>query len=198
MATVTAHAVRERKASTRTLLSEVRPNVKRGQFKWPGYVFPTSMVRAVMETVVRPAMLGQMPEQFNEDENFGWLEQLAQRGSVIVGNSIAVQRRRIYDVMHETSRVTHTENVDGWLLAAGLRIDQDTSLPTLPGNKTLALELLHIRAEALDPGVTERDVIHLVAPLLLTCQSIVDSPELLSELQDEAPFDCLRPWGGQL
>jgi hypothetical protein len=175
------------------MLKSIQPAVPKNWFSWASYVTPTSMVETILRERIKPLMVAEMTMPFTDDETIGWQMHLAERAAQITHSTPEAQYRRIYCALNEEAIISYTRNVEGWLMACNLDIDTDTNLPTLPGCKKYALDLLQIRAEALDPNVELEDVMHLVAPVIELSYAIVTNPEQMEQLQDDAPFDCLRP-----
>lgn len=178
------------------MLRNLDIDLPNGQFSWPSYVAPCVMVRDVLLNQVKPLIVGAMPmlEGTSEDPSFGWRSYLCHQAAQDSGQNASALLRRLHATLNTAGVITYIENVERWLLTAGLDLDRDTDIPTLPGNRMLALDLLLVRAQAVDPKAKPKDVIPLIPDLLSLCYAIVENPEQLSDLQDDAPFDCLRPW----
>ncbi|MBA2726504.1 MAG: hypothetical protein H0U53_10980 [Actinobacteria bacterium] len=155
------------------------------------------MVKKLLEERIRPVMVKDMPPLKSADakiEDYGWRMHLAERSALFSEDATQESMsRRMHGVMTLESRVTYISNVEAWCLAADLDLDRDTDIPTLPGNKPLALDLLYWRARAVKLNVRKSDLVKFVPVVLELSNAILDSPELMSELQDDAPFNCLRP-----
>ena len=126
------------------------------------------------------------------NEKFGWRAHLALEVSMFTGQSLDAVHRHIYRVMAVEGRVSTIEFAEAVVLSLGLFIDQDTNIPVLPGNLRNAQELLEVR----DPKFWERpekERLHFQREVMELCGEIIRHPERLKELQDAAPFDCLRP-----
>jgi len=180
-------------------LSKTKLNLTSKEYGWPGHVIPSRLVERVLNEQVKPIVMKEMRSvDSTQNPELGWLEHLAGRAATISRTrSAEAMKRRLYDVLHQKSTVTYAEMVDNWCLAAGLHLDHDTGLPTLPGNKQDALELIYRRGKAVEKGLTKFDCLPLIPPLIDLCYAIIKSPDQLAELQDDAPFDCLRPWGSE-
>ena len=96
--------------------------------------------------------------------------------------------------MNDKALVVTACLAEALLLVGDLDLDRDTDIPTLPGTRIDAFDLLYVRATMLDPKIEKRDLLQYVPTVLQLSAAIVKSPELTSDLQDDAPFNCLRAW----
>lgn len=136
-------------------------------------------------------------DRTKRDYEVGWLSLLAARAAPTCGLSSATLYRRLHGIRSGSNRVVSATIAEALLMVGDLDLDRDTTIPTLPSSRYDAFDLLCIRATALDPKTKARDLLRFVSPVLQLSAAIIESPELTSQLQDDAPFNCLRPWGDQ-
>lgn len=122
----------------------------------------------------------------------GWRTYLSMEISMQTRRSFDAAARHLYRVMSLESRCIHAEFADAVVMSVDLDIDRDTTIPVLPGNLRNARELLEVR----DPDFNSRtkaEQMHYQREVMELCMEIIKHPERQSELQDAAPFNCLRP-----
>lgn len=168
-------------------------------YGWASYVVPNSLLKPVLLGFKTP-LTAELTHGEDDNPNRpkeGWIGLLSYRTSEYTRTSPKACIRRLYDVLnHEKTgvRICNINYAEAFCAAGGLSIDDDTNVPTLPGNKRDALDLLYVRAEAVDPKVKLIDLVPFVPTVISLSAAIVETPELLEHLQDDAPFNCLRPW----
>lgn len=161
------------------------PPIKNSWYGWQTWVVPTPPLRKLLENNK------QYLEAIDHDGlGNGWKELLAHRISLILRSSPEAALRRIYDLCHETGKVTSIAYAEAITMAIGIDLDRDTDIPTLPGNRKLAADLIRCRA---DRELTELEVRRLAKQTTRLSALIIKYPHNQARLQDLAPFDCLRP-----
>lgn len=159
---------------------------KNSWYGWKTWIVPTPPLRKLLED----------NKQYLEAPDFdgkgnGWVELLAHRITLILRqDDTEAALRRIYDLHHGKSRVTSIDYAEAITMILGLDIDRDTDIPTLPGNKRLAAELIRCRA---DTELDELTLKRLANQTVRLSALILKYPHNQARLQDMAPFDCLRP-----
>lgn len=148
---------------------------RHGWFQWGYHVVPTSLLRDFL--IQHFEGRHEWKEQFYFDVAFTLkLDQKA-------------VARRMRDVWTCTSAVTKASYADAACIALGLELDRDTNIPTLPGNLSLAKEMILLRAdEELDEMTLER----LARKTHRICALICGYPHNVERLLDLAPYNCLR------
>ena len=125
-------------------------------------------------------------------EDCGWRTHLSIQVSMMTGNTIETTQRNLYRVMSDEGQVIGVDFAEAVVMSLGLFIDQDTTIPVLPGNLRCAQELLEVRDEQFwNRSSEERNQLKRLVMELRN--QIIQYPDRLEEIQDEAPFDCLRP-----
>lgn len=125
-------------------------------------------------------------------EDFGWRMHLSLEVSTAMGHTMEATQRGLYRVLSGESHCIHAEFADAVVMSVGLDMDRDTNIPVFPGNLRNAQELLEVR----DPLFWTRpkaERLHFQREVMELCIEIIQHPERLAELQDAAPFNCLRP-----
>jgi len=125
-------------------------------------------------------------------EDFGWRTHLSLEVASVTQHSLETTQRNLYRVMTGEGQVINIDFAEAVVMSLDLDLDRDTSIPVLPGNLRNAEELLEVR----DPDFwqrTPRERTELKRTVLTLTGEIVMHPEQLREIQDSAPFDCLRP-----
>lgn len=101
--------------------------------------------------------------------------------------------RKLLKIMTVDKGVTEIDGVEKLAISLGHHIDLDTNIPTLPGNRMLAADLIYVRASEKNKDIGFDDVSSYIPTVIELAGLIIDDPGNISFYQDEAPFDCLRP-----
>lgn len=169
-------------------------------FGWKGYVVPCNQLAPVLDQVrVRKAHAAHYIDHAprngkgTKDEN-GWLTQLSNDTAGLLHVTPEAVYRRLYDVLNGKARIVHADMAAAMLETVSIDLDRDTEIPTLPGTKMDAFDLVRVRAE--DGGWLgdDRELVQYVPTVLNLAAAIIERPEMTSQLQDDAPFNCLRAW----
>jgi hypothetical protein len=108
-----------------------------------------------------------------------------------IGQTLEGTQRNLYRVLSGEGRIINANFAEAVVMSLDMFIDQDTDIPVLPGNFRNARELLEVRdLEFRSRRREER--LKMQREVLMLCTEIIKNPERLQELQDMAPFDCLR------
>jgi hypothetical protein len=158
---------------------------KNSWFGWQNWVVPAPLMRELLET----------NKKYLEAIDFdglgnGWKELLAHRIALVLRGTPEAALRRIYDISYGKSKVLSANYAEAICLILGLDLDRDTNIPTLPGNKKLAAELIRCRSNR---ELTDKETNRLARQTVRLSALILKYPHNQARLQDMAPFDCLRP-----
>jgi hypothetical protein len=126
------------------------------------------------------------------EEGAGWRTHLSLEVSMSMGHTVEATQRHLYRVLSGESKCIHAEFAEAVVMTLDMDLDRDTLIPVFPGNLRCAQELLEVR----DPHFWERpraERLHFQREIMELCIEIIQHPERLEELQDAAPFNCLRP-----
>jgi len=168
-------------------------------FGWPRYVVPNWALRAELLANVKPAINAELhggndrPNEYFKEN--GWRGALANRaGSILRATEDSVVRR-LNDVMKGKTRILNANMAEALFMAVDLNMDEST-VPTLPGSKLLAHELIYTRMQAAVPKARPEEAVPFIAQTIELAAQIVQAEDIerLPMLLDEAPFDCFRPW----
>jgi len=154
-------------------------------YGWKEWVVPSEPLRVLLEKNQK-----YLEATDCDGLGHGWKELLAHQVALILRGSPNAAKRRIYDLCYGRVMVTSAPYAGAITMALGLDLDRDTDIPTLPGNKTLAADLIRVRA---DQDLDEMHVRRLARQTIRLSALILRYPHNQARLQDLAPFDCLRP-----
>jgi hypothetical protein len=199
---------------TSTLVSSTRQAYTNG---WRTWVVPSTLLRDFVYKHKHIWQARYAPPQ-HEDlwrglmlsaKDLGWRQHLALEVSMSLGLKMDATKRHLYRVMSGESQVIHAEFAEIIVMSLGMDIDRDTMLPVLPGNLRCAQELLEVR----DPDFWQRPAderLHFQREIMELSREIIWvstiyqsnhgcpfstllRPRRIREIQDAAPFNCLRP-----
>jgi hypothetical protein len=125
-------------------------------------------------------------------DDCGWRTQISLEVAETTGQTMETAQRHLYRVLSGESHCIQAEFAEAVVMSLNMHIDLDTTIPVFPGNLRCAEELLEVR----DPHFWERpreERLHFQREVMELCIEIIQHPERLEELQDAAPFNCLRP-----
>ena len=164
---------------------KVAPPIKNSWFGWQYWVVPAPPLRKILEDNKEYIEAADSDGLGN-----GWRELLAHRVALVLRSSPEAAKRRIYDLCYDKSRVITANYAEAICMTLGIDLDRDTDIPTLPGNRKFAAELIRCRA---DTELDELTLQRLANQTVRLSALIVKYPHNQARLQDMAPFDCLRP-----
>lgn len=159
-------------------------------FNHPKYVVPIPILREYIEANIHK--MEQRDMYGNDMDEVGWRDQFCHRVSSIMRCSQESSKRRLYDVMHDKARVINVAFAEAAAIAFGHDLDTDTDIPTLPGNKVLAKDLIENRAEQAEVVLDDITKQQYVNRVLRLCSLISKYPHHHRMLADMAPFNCFR------
>lgn len=123
---------------------------------WPGYVVPAKLVAEEILARKHEAYV----DLGREDAEFGWRTTVAERAAKFAGGTCEAMQRRLYTVLKGESVIVSAELADCLLLAVGCYMNEETTIPNLPGCNTAAREMVDVYAEThnLELTLKERKV----------------------------------------
>lgn len=191
---VATHTVAKRKRKT---VAKALADIKIGTPRWFGwrdpYVLPASILADFLRSQESFLTAHISEEVSTTRSELGWLTVLSCRTASIMRCREEAVIRRLYDILHGKSLATNTDMGEAFVMACEKNLDQDTNIPVLPSNRYGAFDLLCVRAEETGDRISKYDLIDMIPGLLSLSAAIIESPELLEHLRDDAPFNCLRP-----
>jgi hypothetical protein len=128
------------------------------------------------------------------DLSVGWKTALAEEVSRIMPNSHDAVIRRIHAICSKESGIIFAEYLDAACISLGLHIDYDTQMTILPGNRSLAHEMIESRAFHLGLDLTHSETNEYREQLLNVTLRYLKYPHERESLKDLAPLDALRPY----
>lgn len=165
-----------------------RPHFGNG---WKGYVVPTPLLKQTILANTKELRRTDNGNDHTNPDDFGWKKDLCERIASIRNSTVEAALRRLYDVTSDYSNVTTADFADAACLALGLFIDHDTSIPTLPGNRQAAKEMLLIAAEEQGIELDHKELTQLASKVHRIALLIVHYPHNADRLRKLAPLGCL-------
>ena len=166
-------------------------------FAHKSYVTPASMVKKLLDErhymiQARVSAMTEAGKYRAEYEDEGWIELLAWEMGQILRSTPEAVLRRMYDIRYDKAKVCNISFAEALCEALGMNMEIETDIPTLPGNRKLAAELVSIRAEMAGVELSDEELRVLADRAWRLSAIIVRNPERMERVQNMAPFDCLR------
>jgi hypothetical protein len=134
---------------------------------WKGYIIPANHLWRVLSELLE-ALNEEMSKDYAGNDGLrqkvGAKKWLGERVQTITGGqkSSALVIRRIYDIENGLSKAVDATLADAMMLAFDKLIDRDTDLPTFPGSRSGAQEMVRLRR----PNASKEEVERLAERLL--------------------------------